>query len=155
MDLSGLERLMRSGKTLEEVAEKTSWQDFEDLCDSILEEHNFDTRKRFRFKDASGQGHEIDILATKNLVKKHGRGARRTAGGLAVDCKHWACGRTSAVRNAAKKQAERVKALKGLREFKGKPIVSVVVTLFQENIIQEGEVWIVPVFKLNSFLISH
>jgi hypothetical protein len=154
MDLAELEKTMLSGATLEEIAEKITWQEFEDLCLSILEENGFHTGKHFRFKDKEGKRHEIDILATKPLVKKHGKGAARTTKHMAIDCKHWGCGRTSALKTAAEKQKERVKALKQLPEFKRKKTIPAILTLFQENIIKRDDAWIVPVFRLNAFLNS-
>ena len=151
MDIHALENVLASGLTLENVAAKMTWQRFEDLCVSILEEHGFSVRKHHRFV-GNGRRYEIDVLATKTLIRKHGKGARTTASGLAIDCKHWACGKTSALRTAAKAQDERTKALRRERGFYRKPIIPAVVTLFQENAVLENGVWIVPVFKLNSFL---
>lgn len=151
MDLSEIRSMISKGMTLEDIAEHMTWQSFEDLCVSIMEENGYDVQKHLRFKH-EGSRHEIDILATKNLVRKHGRGATRTTRHIAIDCKHWSVGRTSALRAASKKQQERVKTLKKTQNFKRKSITSAIVTLFQENIAKEKETWIIPVFKLNSFL---
>jgi len=153
MDLPALEKALVSGTTLEEVAAEMTWQKFEDLCASVLEENGFSVRRRHRFSDGKRR-YEIDVLATKRLVKKHGLGARRTDAGMAIDCKHWACGKTSALLAAAKAQAERTKALRRTKGFYGKPVTPAVVTLFQENAVLENGVWIIPVFKLNAFLAS-
>lgn len=151
MDLSDIHGMMARGMTLEDVAENMSWQAFEELCLSILEENGFSAEKHYRFMMA-GQRHEIDILASKLLVKKHGTGSRKSESFLAVDCKHWAVGRTSALKVAAEKQAERSHHLKAVKGFGGKPVTPVIVTLFQENVTKNKDAWIVPVFKLNSFL---
>ncbi|MFH1294700.1 MAG: restriction endonuclease [Candidatus Aenigmatarchaeota archaeon] len=153
MDLSEIEDAVFSGKSIEEIAGGMTWQYFEELCSSIFEKNGFSVKKRFRFNDG-GSGHEIDILAETPVVKKHGRGIRKTTKIMAVDCKHWSVGRTSALKKAADMQEERAKALKKVDGYKRKPALSVLVTLFQENVILEGNTWIVPIFKLNSFLNS-
>lgn len=153
MDLSEIEDAVFSGKTIEEIASGMTWQYFEEMCASIFEKNGFSVKKRFRFSDGDAR-HEIDIIAEMPIVKKHGRGTRKTVKVMAIDCKHWSVGRTSALKKAAGMQAERAKALKKAAEYKRKPILVALVTLFQENITREGDAWIIPIFKLNRFLNS-
>jgi DNA-binding transcriptional MerR regulator len=146
--LEEIQHALKAGMTIEEIAEKLSWKEFESLCSEILEEHDFEVKKNYRFKLKSW--FEIDILATKPF--------RNYTIGLVIDCKHWGIrkGKKSALKRAALKQEERAKQLKKantilLGRLETFPLI---VTLMEEDIKRVENIWIVPIFKLNSFLLN-
>ena len=126
---------------LENIAFSITWQDFETLTSNILKEHDFIVEKNFRFK--TKRRYEIDIVATKS--KKV----------LCIDCKQWKGGRQkkSGLLKAVKDQEERTKQLVKHKNSKSQhhPMIA---TLMQEDIIKENNTFIVPVWKLNTFLLE-
>lgn len=137
-----------------EVASKwLDWRDFERLCVEALRSHNFNVKAPFRFK-ADGRRHEIDVVAHKKNVV------------LCVDCKHWKMKRgqqyrikESAANHLDKcvKFAELVAAFSvvKLKVHSGAHLVPMIVTLMDLNLKHPlNGVWILPVFKLNSFLLD-
>ena len=145
MDMEGIRMAISQGRTLDEIAERLDWREFERLCSAILKEHGWKTKNNFRFKTKAR--HEIDIVAIKTEMV------------LLVDCKHWGTrqGKRPQIRAAAGKQVARLEEFNKVkflwRKEKQKPY-PLIITLFDEDIIREGEVLVVPVFKLNSFLME-
>ncbi|MBD3185248.1 hypothetical protein GF325_00355 [Candidatus Bathyarchaeota archaeon] len=87
-------------------ADLLHWQDFEALVEYALEEHGFLTEKNYRFKDARGKRHEIDVLAIDKLSKEHLI--------FLLDAKHWNYKTNSSatrILDAAKDQFKRTEAL--------------------------------------------
>ena len=150
--LSYIEERLRSGAKLEDVVEELSWRDFEEICAEILEVNSYHPVLRgFRFKFGRSR-FEIDVVAVREWLV------------VCVDCKHWSIrpGRTSALKRAADKHYERVKALASCLSssppaelkiaYQKATLVPVVVTLFDvPSALSPGGVAIVPVFKFNSF----
>ena len=149
MELSEIQKEILRGKGIEEIVSRFNWKEFEEICSKILEKNDWNVKRNYRFK-FNGSWYEIDILVSKN--KKF----------LAIDCKQWGIrkGKTSQLRIAARKQIERVNQLKKL--FKSSllslkqnlEIYPLIITWFEEEILKEENVWIVPIFKLNSFLLE-
>ena len=142
MKLEEIENLIRSGKTVEEVLSLIRWKEFEEKVEEIFRIHNFKTIRNFRFKTA--KRFEIDIIAEKrDLI-------------FAVDCKQWNKGRykISALKKAAERNLERVKELQNTLIGRNKKIIPIIITLFDETIYEHDGVFIVPLFKLNSFLLE-
>lgn len=141
MDLDYINRKITEGNNIEDVVKDIDWREFEQLISKILEQHNFDLSLNFRF--STKNRYEIDILAIKNDAV------------LAIDCKHWGRGRykKSQLKDAVKKQINRCKQLKKILvgDYKLTPLI---VTLFEEEIIEHNEVFIVPLWKLNEFLLQ-
>ena len=152
VDLEELRGLIEE-KGIEEAAERLDWSDFEDTVSEIFASNGFRTMKNFRFKTASR--FEMDVVAVKN--------------GMAVcaDCKHWGKGRskTAGIKAAALRQTGRVdefkKFLKGniialsrLGLLPGCKAYPLVVTLFEEELVNVEGCLVVPVWKLNSFLLE-
>jgi Holliday junction resolvase-like predicted endonuclease len=153
MDLEQIRKHVLSGKPIEEIIEKFDWQEFENLVAKIYENNSFQVKQNFRFKTKSR--HEIDIVAIKNKIV------------LCVDCKEWSKGRykKSGLISAVRKQEERVKQLENffkrnliarqsLKLDSGYKIHPVIVTWLQEELIKESDTFIIPVWKLNSFLVE-
>jgi len=142
MKIEEIENLIRSGKTVEEVLSFISWKEFEEKVEEIFRIHNFKTIRNFRFKTA--KRFEIDIIAEKrDLV-------------FAVDCKQWNKGRykISALKKAAERNLERAKELQNTLIGRNKKVIPIIITLFDETIYEHNGVFIVPLFKLNSFLLE-
>ena len=147
MELSEIQWKVLHGSEIEDILTGFDWKEFEDLCAQVLERNGWKIRRNYRFK--TERRYEIDILAT--LGNKN----------LAIDCKHWGIrsGKASQLRIAAGNQMERVNQLKKIKflyqfaqkEFETFPVI---VTWHEEKLIKEGNVWIVPVSKLNSFILD-
>lgn len=153
MELEQIRKHVLSGQSIEEIIEKFNWQEFEQLVAKIHVDNNFLVKQNFRFK--TSRRFEIDIVAAKNNFV------------LCADCKEWSKGRykRSGLACAAKKQEERVKQLekflkanllfrKSLKLGPGYKIYPSIVTWLQEDLIKEGNTFVIPVWKLNSFLVD-
>ena len=122
------------GATVEDVSEFLTWRDFESLTAVILEENDFDvTKNRILTKPRM----EIDVIGKKMNIA------------LLIDCKHWKNMTKSALDEIVRKQIER---LKRFVSIENKSALPVIVTLHQEKIQFVGNVPIVPIMKLPSFL---
>lgn len=152
VELDEIEKKAR-GISLEEILKEHDWREFEKMVGGIFEKNEFKVKRNFRFK--TKKRYEIDILATKqNFV-------------FCVDCKKWSGGRykksgikaavseqekrTLLVRNFLKKNPIAMQMLKIDRDTR---FYSLIVTLMEEDMFQEKKTFIVPVFKLNSFLLE-
>jgi len=141
------------GCDVEKVSRLLTWREFEVFCSNVLESCGFRCFLNFRFKYSSGRG-EIDILGLRRPFI------------LCLDAKHWGArlGKTSGLRNAVKKHVKRVGFFGGvlnkyllnlgIEDWGECVLVPLLVTLFQERIIFDSNVPVVPVFKLNSFLMD-
>ena len=125
---------MKLGATIEDVSEFLTWRDFESLTGIILQEHNFDVTKNLVLTKPRM---EIDVIGEKMNIA------------LLIDCKHWKNMSKSALDEIVKKQIERVKHFVTDKNISALPVI---VTLHQEEIQFIGNVPIVPIMKLSSFL---
>lgn len=135
---------------VEDIASGVDWQGFETLVADIFRAHDFKVKQNFRFKTSSR--HEIDVIAVDGRFM------------ICVDCKHWSGGRSKVygLKSAVKDQQKRVRELQRFlkknvvaREMLGtdsKEMLPMVVTLMEEEMVNESGVWVVPVSKFNSFL---
>lgn len=147
-----IENRINKGEELESILSQINWQEFETFVASIFQQHDFRTLENFRFKTKNR--YEIDVVAIKNDIM------------ICIDCKQWGRRRSksSAITDAAKKQVKRVKELKKFLknnpiaqgklkiDFKKATIVPLIVSLFEEDLLEIEDVFIVPVWKLNEFL---
>ena len=125
---------IKLGSTIEDVSEFLTWRDFESLTGMILHEHNFDVTKNLILTKPRM---EIDVVGEKMNIA------------LLIDCKHWKNMSKSALDEIVKKQIERVKHYVADKNISALPVI---VTLHQEVIQFIGNVPIVPIMKLSSFL---
>lgn len=144
---------IKLGTDVEIVSQRLDWRDFEKLCVEALRSHDFNVKAPFRFK-ANGKRREIDVVAHKRDVV------------LCVDCKHWRMrrGQQYKIKESASnhldkcmKFAELATSLKGveLGIHGGSHLIPVIVTLIDLNLKHPvNSVWILPIFKLNSFLLD-
>ncbi len=142
------------GVEIESVAMALTWKDFERLVAGILEENGYACVESFRRRGTSSlKGMEIDVI---------GHAGRRI---VCVDAKMWNVrgGKASALGTAALRQKERTQRLvellpslsARLRLSHGKyHLVPAVVTWLVEDLEIFDGVPVVPVFKLNTFLIE-
>ena len=122
------------GADLEDVSEYLNWKDFESLTGIILEEKDFEVTKNLILTKPRM---EIDVIGKKMDIA------------LLIDCKHWKNMSKSALDEIVKKQVERVKHFVSIENMSALPVI---VTLHQESIQFVGNVPIVPIMKLSSFL---
>ena len=122
------------GADLEDVSEYLNWKDFESLTGFILEEKDFEVTKNLILTKPRM---EIDVIGKKMDIA------------LLIDCKHWKNMSKSALDEIVKKQIERVKHFVSTENMSALPVI---VTLHQETIQFVGNVPIVPIMKLSSFL---
>lgn len=146
MNLDDVQFRILHGKSIEEIIDGMDWREFEDICSKILEENGWKTRKNFRFR--TERRYEIDILAEKSGKV------------LLIDCKQWGRreGKASQLKISARKQLERMREWERINFFSRmgtKPsIIPIIITWLEEGIREEDGVWIIPVFKLNTFLLE-
>jgi len=122
------------GADVEDVSEYLNWKDFESLTGIILEEKNFEVTKNLILTKPRM---EIDVIGKKMDIA------------LLIDCKHWKNMGKSALDEIVRKQVERVKRFVSIENMSALPVI---VTLHQETIQFVGNVPIIPIMKLPSFL---
>jgi len=122
------------GADLEDVSEYLNWKDFESLTGVILEVKDFEVTKNLILTKPRM---EIDVIGKKMDIA------------LLIDCKHWKNMSKSELDKIVKKQIERVKHFVSTENMSALPVI---VTLHQESIQFVGNVPIVPIMKLSSFL---
>lgn len=117
-----------------------SWQEFEKTTKEILENHGFDTKFRFVFKDEIGKA-EIDVLAERyDLI-------------LAIDAKRYTAKWYR--KSALKKQAERhVERCKRYTKLINKKVIPILVSLIDDSVVFHAGCIVVPFDSLNDFLIN-
>jgi len=142
MKLEEIEDLIRKGKSVEEILSLIDWKEFEEKVEEIFKLHNFKTIRNFRFK--TSKRFEVDIIAEKRELL------------FVVDCKQWRRGRykASALKKAAEKNLERAKEIQNTLLGMNKKIIPLIITLFDEAVYEYKGVHIVPLFKLNTFLLE-
>ena len=122
------------GADVEDVSEYLNWKDFESLTGIILETKDFEVTKNLILTKPRM---EIDVIGRKMDIA------------LLIDCKHWKTMSKSALYEIVQKQIERVKRFVSVENMSALPVI---VTLHQETIQFIGNVPIVPIMKLSSFL---
>lgn len=153
LTLEEIETQLNEGKQIEELLEQYNWENFENTIADVFEENGFNTKHNFRFKTKSR--FEIDVIATRNKMV------------FCIDCKWWNKGRykKSSLKTAIVKQERRLDefqkfikkntiATQMLHISSDSKFYSLVVTLFDEDLIKESKTVVVPVWKLNAFLLE-
>jgi Holliday junction resolvase-like predicted endonuclease len=153
VELEKIVEEIRKGKELEEILKKFDWKFFENFVREVFEANDFFVKQNFVFK--TDKKYEIDLIASRGNFL------------LCADCKSWASkgSKKSKLKEAVKKQEKRVKELKKflrknlilrneLKVKRGSKFKSIIITLFEEDLIKESKSIIIPVFKLNNFLVD-
>ncbi len=147
--------LMAEGVDAEKVVQHMTWKDFEGLVAGILERNGYRCTESFRHVgNENVNGMEIDVIGVKG----------RTI--LSVDAKMWGIrkGKASALKSAAEDQFERTKRLRNQLDVVSEKVgglksgnyelTPVLVTWFVEEIRFHEGIPMVPMFKLNSFVLE-
>ncbi len=150
-----LELGLRLGGDLERLASYLTWQEFEAFCKTITVANRFRSYVNVRFTTVwNKKRYEIDVLAFKRPYI------------LGIDAKHWQIhtGSAAALRNALKSQYTRLENLVQvlpdkiidfqINQWGEATVYPIIVSLFDQNIKIQPHGVIVPVFKLNSFLLG-
>lgn len=153
IELNEIKQRILEGEQIEDIIQEIDWKDFEKLVINILIKHDFQTYHNFRFK--TERRYEIDVIGIKEKIL------------LAIDCKQWGRGRykKTGLKYAVQEQKERVKQLK--KFLKNNPIpksklkiskrvkfIALIITWFEEDLLEYENVFIVPVWKFNEFLLN-
>jgi len=149
------QRAVGSGASIAEIVELLNWKDFEGFVASILSANTFRCVESFRRRGNSLlHGMEIDVIGVKGDTI------------ISIDAKMWGVrsGKISALRTAAEKQKIRTQELSNeLDRLSGKMnnlvsreyhLFPVVVTWLVEEVELHEGVPVVPIFKLNSFILD-
>lgn len=146
-----IQQKLHSGKTIEEIIADFDWKEFESLVAEIFSANGFFVKKNLRFK--TNRRYEIDVLAVNKEVA------------FAVDCKEWGRGRykTSGLRISTENQVMRAENLKKFLKnnpiarkrlkIENQEILPILVTWLQEDLQKHNNSLIIPVWKLNNFLL--
>ncbi len=148
--LEHLRGLLQKGVSMEEALKDLGWRDFEGLVSEAFEESGFRTRRNLRFSHGKKR-YEIDVVAMERPRL------------VAADCKHWGLrsGKSSALKTASLAQLRRAVDLgKKAQEVPGidvggwgeATIIPCIITLYEERIVENGGVLVVPLSRLNSFI---
>jgi Holliday junction resolvase-like predicted endonuclease len=153
IDIEKIKDRILKGEEIENIVENIDWKQFEELVMEILKKHDFTTFQNFRFK--TERRFEVDIIASnENNV-------------LAIDCKQWNRGRykKTSLKYAVKEQKYRLEELK--KFVKNNPItknkfqinkktefIALIITWFEEDLLKHDDTFVVPIWKLNQFLLS-
>lgn len=144
-----------NGASVAEIVKLLTWKDFEGLVAGILSENSYRCVESFRRRGNSLlRGMEIDVVGVRGQTI------------IAVDAKMWGIrsGKASALKTAAEKQKERTVELTSELDRLSKKLDSlfeglytiypVIVTWLVEEVELHEGVPVVPVFKLNSFILD-
>lgn len=145
-----LSSMLQRGVPLEEATKNLDWKDFEGVVSDAFDANGFRTLRNLRFSHEKKR-YEIDVVALERPRL------------VAVDCKHWGlrAGKSSALRAASLAQLRRAVNLgKKAQEIPGMDIaawgeatvVPCIVTLYEERVVENGGVLVVPLSRLNSFV---
>lgn len=131
-------------ESVEEFLRKKDWKYFENFVSEIFETHGFKTKLHYRFK---GKGkREVDVLAWNDLYV------------FLIECKKWGKHRYKTYQ--LKKTCEKLNEIK--KEFiistlfpiRKRKVFAIIITLFDESISFYKNVPIVPLSKLNYFILN-
>lgn len=117
-----------------------SWQEFEKFVKEIFDSHDFQTSFRVVFKDEEGKS-EIDVVARKfGLV-------------IAIDAKKYSewWHRSSALKRQAEKHLERCDRYSQIIE---EEVIPIIVSFIDDQIFEHWGCIVVPIEKLNDFLLN-
>ncbi|OLS30099.1 MAG: hypothetical protein ThorAB25_12010 [Candidatus Thorarchaeota archaeon AB_25] len=146
---------VEQGASIGEIVELLTWKDFEGFVASILTANSYQCVESFRRRGNSlMHGMEIDVIGVKGTTI------------ITIDAKMWGIrsGKASALKKAAEKQKTRTKELSeeldrlakkmGKLSPKEYQLLPVIVTWLVEEVELHEGVPVVPIFKLNSFILD-
>jgi hypothetical protein len=146
---------VQQGARIGDIVELLTWKDFEGFVASILTANSFRCVESFRRRGNSLiHGMEIDVIGVKGATI------------VAIDAKMWGTrsGKASALKTAAEKQKTRTQELSeelgrlatkmGSLAAQDYQLFPVIVTWLVEEVELHEGVPVVPIFKLNSFILD-
>ena len=141
---------LRGAATVYEISRYLDWREFETLAARVFEENDYKVFQNYRFTLRS-QRNEIDVISIKVPIV------------IAADAKHYSTTGRGAIKQAVVAQKKRAERLaqhisEGLKcHFSEEGITEVlpiIITWLEEQLRIHDGCAIVPIFKLNRFLIS-
>jgi hypothetical protein len=148
-------KAIQLGANIAEIVELLTWKDFEGFVASVLIENSYDCVESYRRRGNSLiQGMEIDVIGVRGGTI------------IAIDAKMWGIrnNKASALKRAAEKQKDRTKKLSedldslsrkiGKMTSREYNIFPAIVTWLVEEVELHEGVPVVPIFKLNSFILD-
>jgi hypothetical protein len=138
------------GADIQQVSDRLSWQEFEEITTIALHNNGFTVYKNTRFKIANRKW-EIDAIGCKYPIV------------ICIDCKHWGHTITpSALSKIATAQADRTKALAEVlpnpklqlecTKWKNAQFIPAILSLIQSDFKFYNNIPIVPILQLQDFL---
>ncbi len=130
---------IKSVADLEKLSNSVKWQYFEKLVAFIFEQNGFETKQNVIVKDGF-QKRQFDVIA------------KRYGSTYLVECKKWKSRKqkTGALKSAVKKHLERCRLYEELHGS----AVPLIVTLLEEEINEHNGIAIIPILKLNSYILE-
>lgn len=130
-------------KRIEDIASighSIKWQYFEKIVGFVFKENNFSVSIS-TVKSFNGVKRQFDVIAESPRYV------------FTADCKRWTKRRykSSMLKTAVEKQVERSCYYKGESE---KTIIPLIVTLMHEDLVMHEGVFIIPIEKLNDFILN-
>ena len=141
---------LRGAATVYEISRYLDWREFETLAARVFEENDYKVFQNHRFT-LRNQRNEIDIIAIKVPIA------------IAADAKHYSTTGRGSIKQAVAAQKRRAERLaqhisEGLKcrfsEEGINKILPIIITWLEERFRIHDAVAIVPIFKLNTFLVS-
>ena len=127
---------MQRGCDVQELSDRISWKDFEQLASESLKSFGYQTRTNVRFVKPKM---EIDVVGIMSQPA------------LAIDCKHWRHSNRSSILVSSKKQAARAARLVE-RKSSVRKVIPIILTLNSESVKFIDKIPIVPIVQFRSFL---
>jgi len=121
------------------ICSKINWHDFEIFSSEIMKCHDYDVYTNFRLKNPK---REIDVVGIKS----------RKA--LLIDCKHWKKNSLSGLKQIVEKQKNRSILFIQKSHMNIESAFPIILTFLPNNFRFIDDVPIIPINKLNSFLLD-
>ena len=130
---------IRNGADVVKICGKINWHDFELFSSEIMKYHGYRVYTNFRLKNPR---REIDVIGIKSQKA------------LLVDCKHWKKNSLSNLEEIVDKQKKRSMLFLQKSNMKIENAFPIILTLLPNEFQFVDDVPIIPIDKLNSFLLD-
>ena len=130
---------IRNGADVVKICGKINWHDFELFSSEIMKYHGYRVYTNFRLKNPR---REIDVIGIKSQKA------------LLVDCKHWKKNSLSNLEEIVDKQKKRSMLFLQNSTMKIENAFPIILTLLPNEFQFVDDVPIIPIDKLNSFLLD-
>jgi hypothetical protein len=130
---------IHNGVDVVDICSKINWHDFELFSSEILKCHGYNVFTNFRLKNPR---REIDVIGIKSQ------------NALLVDCKHWKKKSLSGLKKIVERQKNRSTLFIQKTKLNIENAFPIVLTFLPNNSLYIDDVPIIPINKLNSFLLD-